>query len=910
MIAEREQVKRKASAGLSFAPPLRASAPAIDVGVDLGAPSLAPRVGHRFEKMAVVPDTTQTASALRSKNDNAPREGGNRTGKQAAPAPSKREIEQVELIYPDWVILNYSDGATDVLRATYNGAPASGEYTASLTDGKFTSNISTGTANTNGNVVEWEMPEYVNLEGLTMFRFVVSEYGMVVRGESPTRDKGNAYPFGVGIGAIEKETKTVEPPSTELDVETLTLPKGKKRKTKKATTRGKGKGKTQKGVKGGKGKEETQKGVGGGKGKGEIQKGVEGGKGDTTTIPPPPAYEEFKKELDALPPEVKAVLGKIDSLKPEDYPTVLKIIDELKTFSPEELELYALIARDTTDDLALLLKSIQTYKQLVSALKTGDVPKQTQEKSKTLNEEIAEILKQVKPEDFETLSPDDKVALARKISAQVRNTQLRHMASHPLETASDMIKGTVDLPGISAAATQDLEQVFAEGKSGTSRLAHFAGFVGKTANLAMAAATVLLIVQFIPGVNLAVDLGALAGLTLGALLAATLSASLEHELHIQAAGDTKTLKDFNDETVKAASAETALYVILALLAAGGLLKEGLPKMKALLNRPDATKLVEAQLATLKKQPPPVDDLTGIPPEINAIYKKLDKATATEKQIVRDWLTEVFYKLPPEEQVHVPEPDFRKLLGFLSLPDPPPPVPPPTYTAKAEVSAAVEKALVDDPKRVKTATLEETMSEKPGKPGVLIKGDEILRALQEHPTNKANQAVLRVIKDIFETQENPKAYGDMLGEIWERAQKIEATQSTRMEATGSSSITLAMVDMLIERGVKIEVVNESLAGKFTQKILEPGATFADKFFEDAPHGISPHMLQFLVLDEMLRNLKPPTTMQAFLQNLSKLEGRAGLAGDIWDLLLDAVGEDSLRRPEYFMPLLRAVVPGLE
>jgi hypothetical protein len=151
---------------------------------------------------------------------------------------------------------------------------------------------------------------------------------------------------------------------------------------------------------------------------------------------------------------------------------------------------------------------------------------------------------------------------------------------------------------------------------------------------------------------------------------------------------------------------------------------------------------------------------------------------------------------------------------------------------------------------------------------------------------------------------------MIGEIWERAKTIAETQKNRIEQTGRSPFTLAMLDMLIEKGFKIEIIKDRLPSEiFNQKILEPGATLLDMAFQDARHGITPHLLQYLVLDDMLQMLEPPSTMKQFLGDLSQVSGGTGLAGDIWNLLLDASPE-SMRSPELIMTILRSVIPELE
>lgn len=184
------------------------------------------------------------------------------------------------------------------------------------------------------------------------------------------------------------------------------------------------------------------------------------------------------------------------------------------------------------------------------------------------------------------------MTLARALAAEARNIQLKDMLAHPLDTAVGLVKGIVYVHEPLMAAGQDLSEVIASGKSPTSRLAHAAGFTSKMAGAVAATAGVLLIVsQAVPGLNLAAAAGTLLGVTLGGLLISTSAAQLEAELHIQAAADTTSVDEFKDETLKAASAETTIWVTAALLAASALGAKLWPKLKSALKEKSSNKNV-------------------------------------------------------------------------------------------------------------------------------------------------------------------------------------------------------------------------------------------------------------------------------------------------------------------------------
>lgn len=236
-----------------------------------------------------------------------------------------------------------------------------------------------------------------------------------------------------------------------------------------------------------------------------------------------------------------------------------------------------------------------------------------------------------------------------------------------------------------------------------------------------------------------------------------------------------------------------------------------------------------------------------------------------------------------------------------------------FKNKKEVSKAVEKAFLEDPNYIKPSSFEQTKSEITARKTIL--GSDVIKGLKANTSEPANQAVLDVLKQVFETQESPKAYGKMVAIIWERAQSIP---TTRVLETGRSPYTLAMIDMLIERGIQVDVILNvfRLPSTFSTQILKPGASFVDLAFAAVEHGVSPHMLQFLVIDDMLRTLKPPSTMKQFLNNLSKVTDASGnkLGGDIWNLLFDLEFLDakpqSMRKPESVIPTLKSILPGIE
>jgi hypothetical protein len=421
----------------------------------------------------------------------------------------------------------------------------------------------------------------------------------------------------------------------------------------------------------------------------------------------------------------------------------------------------------------------------------------------------------------------------------------------------------------------------------------------------------------------AVLLGSLA--VAGVLGTAALLAQVDSGMsHLDAAAEAKTLAKFKEHSQAAAEEFASLTLVpLGILLFAGIVKAfkfSLGKVVAKKGAADAKALdaavtaseqvtaeiakVDAELATQKKPKTPGPELSDqVPQHIKDIFQKQEKATPAEKKIIADYLAE-----DPMGKIVTLQENYFMLDEFAKQPQPALA----KFASQADVSVAVEKALTKDPSQPKP-TLEGTLF-----------GKDIIQALESHPANPANQRVLRVIWDVFRTQENPKAYGKILGELWERAKIIAETDKPRIERTGRSPFTLAMVDMLVERGIKIEIVTKGLDPlPFKQQILEPGAALLDLAFENLGHSITPHMIQYLVIDNVLRALDSPMTMKEFLSDLSKVTVAEGLSaelstlnlktntfgGEIWNVLFDE-GVETMRSPEYIMGILKSIIPELE
>lgn len=896
MIGEREQVKIKAGAGVSLTPMLRAGAPTIEAGADLSAALLAPRVGHRFQEMAVVPDTVPTTNALPDEKVNVPREGDNDQVKHAAPtkgkpgstitqiaaATPKQKVKAIEFdVTLGLLTFTLQDGTTIQVKPSFNGEPDYGDYVIPVEDGVIPNSAIIPCKRTqDGQALKWTYPEGATLEGVRSIKLHVVGIDQPVP-IVPLPVKSDDKKGGTGKDA-----------------------KGTEEKGKDA--KGKGEGDI-----GGKGKKDGASSTVTGtdpRGKPTTQPSsaptTQASTAPTTEPTTSPtslptatpsagdakAYDEFLKSLS---PELQEFLTAPGGEIPTDLAKFKEVVQELQTLSPQELDLLEKATSARTNDLDLFLKTVQWFKAL------------TPEEKK-----------------FVAMSQEEKMVAAKKQAIATSGAALEEALAHPFKTAYQMTIGQLGFGGDSfKKAGEDFEK--AKKSSGKGRRGFLMGGLSKT--LMGASQTMLTLGLIVGGAALlftgpAVLLGSLA--VAGILGIAALFAQIDSGMsHLDAAAEAKTLSEFKEHS-KAASEEFASLalvpigmLLLAALLKG--LKFGLGKALAKTAAADARALdaaveageqvqsaidaVDAELVTLKKSKPPVEDLPGVRPDINEIFKKQQQATPAEKAAVKQYAEE-YFNTPEGQRPNIAPEVITKLWIFSGEP----PAALSKFGSKADVSQAVEKALKEGSIQEKKPfeAVEEVGANK------TIRGSDIVKALESDPANKANRRVLDVIREIFSTQESPRAYGRTMGEIWERAKIIQETQPARIEATGRSPFTLAMIDMLAERGVKIEIVTgEMSTAEFKSRILEPGAAFVDLFFEGKRHKISPHLLEYLVIDDMLQMMEPPTTMKEFLADLAKVTGSEGLGGEIWDVVLDSV-MDSMHGPEYLMGVLQGVIPELE
>jgi hypothetical protein len=271
---------------------------------------------------------------------------------------------------------------------------------------------------------------------------------------------------------------------------------------------------------------------------------------------PATAAEDLRAKFDALPEQLRVLLmpgGK--PFDPADLPQLLRIAAKLKQLSPEDLQLYKLLATRLTTNLDAFERSVEAFIRFKASIK-----ERAGGKEQTLEQKLAKTWSTFDEKKFAGLDTARKEDLARKIAAEQRRIQLEHMASHPGETLVGMAEGMVRLDKTAQSIADDVREAADGDNDAYTRLAGATGAVNKY--VAAVASIVFVALLFVPGVNL-LELAA-AGLAVAAA-SITLS-TVEAELRLKAAGRATTTEQFQTQTGKAAAAQAQAVAGAAFLA--------------------------------------------------------------------------------------------------------------------------------------------------------------------------------------------------------------------------------------------------------------------------------------------------------------------------------------------------------
>jgi hypothetical protein len=273
---------------------------------------------------------------------------------------------------------------------------------------------------------------------------------------------------------------------------------------------------------------------------------------------------KMREQLGALPEGVRATMGDPSQYTPEQYQQLLRIGRKLDSLSPEDLQMFRVLAHEGTADLEVFEKSVDQfiaikdkYRQALEA-NAGPASK-SEAPERSLDEQLNDAWSGFDESGFSGMTRGQKIDRARSIAHQRAAAQLKYMATHPGETAVGIVKSLS--PGqLADGISQDIKD-FKDSESSWGKWAAGTGIGSKASGwLAGIAAVAYVAMWLIPGVNLATAMGTAIAVAMGAGLAAVVLSGASYELHVEAAGAAKTPGEYRRQT-DAAGREMATFVM-------------------------------------------------------------------------------------------------------------------------------------------------------------------------------------------------------------------------------------------------------------------------------------------------------------------------------------------------------------
>lgn len=346
------------------------------------------------------------------------------------------------------------------------------------------------------------------------------------------------------------------------------------------------------------------------------------------------AAKAAKARLDALPLELKALLlPGSERPKPEQYEQLVRIGEKLKQLTATDLALYKQLPKTLSQNLDLFEQSVEAFvrfrREYQAALEESA---QSGGSEKTLEQKLSGTWGKVDYSKVSAQPAGYREAMARQLAWEQTQIRLDHMASHPGETAVEMVKG-LNPVSVADAVIRDVKEAASGDKTKMARWAAGIGGVGKISGwLAGVAAITYVALLFVPGVNVVVvaQTALIAGFTAIAL------SVVESELRIQAAIEARSEDEFRYNVDKASEAQVTAITGFVLMVAGFALKlVGAIRLPGRLqNVSNALRM--AQQSLLK--------VTGAGPALESIRATLRKAILGERAGLPEALAEQILKL--------------------------------------------------------------------------------------------------------------------------------------------------------------------------------------------------------------------------------------------------------------------------
>ncbi len=274
--------------------------------------------------------------------------------------------------------------------------------------------------------------------------------------------------------------------------------------------------------------------------------------------------------LKKLPPEVASLLGgQGGEYDPKTYTQLLRIVDKLKAFTPEDLKLYKMLPLRATDDLNLFEQSIDVFLAHKEELRKAIAAQQPADPSQPPPKDpVADVWNDFDGAKLGAMTDDQREELARRKANELAEAQMKQMAAHPGDTMVNFAKSAtlMNTPETMSAIGKDISEAADGDANAFARLGAGAGAGAKLSGWLMAAAGVLYVASWLTGVGELATIAAAGVYLLGANI--TLSIA-ESELRIKAASQAKTPEEFkhNVEAAAAARVNIALCVAMIVVAA-------------------------------------------------------------------------------------------------------------------------------------------------------------------------------------------------------------------------------------------------------------------------------------------------------------------------------------------------------
>ena len=282
-------------------------------------------------------------------------------------------------------------------------------------------------------------------------------------------------------------------------------------------------------------------------------------------------------KLEQLPPAIKTLLtGQAKEYSPKDYKQLLRIARKLGTLSPEDLAAFQLLTVRAADNIDLFEKSVDMFvarkAELVKALEAQQqagqqaqqkpAPDQPPPAPDTLQGALDEKWKGLDERAVATMTESQRYDLARQMTAEMTEAQLKYMKDHPGETLADFAKSAtlLNTPETFRGIGQDLAEAANGDANSWARWAAGTGAGAKVSGWLLALAGVLYVASWLTGVGELVTIAAAATVLLGSTLALS---EAESELRIKAASQTKDPAEFKRDIQSAAAARANVIVSVA-----------------------------------------------------------------------------------------------------------------------------------------------------------------------------------------------------------------------------------------------------------------------------------------------------------------------------------------------------------